>query len=158
MDAPKNVQNRGSLAIKQEQPCNWKTKIRDKHAKLKKQGQACVVGFQNKSSLASPIWILHVIWQRKERILHVHTSIHPYIRSIIYPSNNWHMNRIIHTTFLHPCIHIQHVKERTHVGSGGGGAAWHWGGAMVRGQGGGCIVLRGRRKREGRHEWERAAA
>jgi len=51
MDAPKNVQNRGSLAIKQEHPCNWKTKNRGKHAKLKNRGKR-VVGLQNKGSLA----------------------------------------------------------------------------------------------------------
>jgi hypothetical protein len=42
---------RGSFAIKQGQSCNWKTKNRSKHAKKKIRGK-CVVGLQNKGSLA----------------------------------------------------------------------------------------------------------
>jgi len=46
------VQNRGSFAIKHGQFCNWKTKNRGKHAKLKNQGKR-TIGPKNKSSFAN---------------------------------------------------------------------------------------------------------
>jgi len=50
MGVLENVQNRGCLAVKQEQPCIWKTKFKGKHAKLKNRSK-CVVGLQNNDSL-----------------------------------------------------------------------------------------------------------
>ena len=40
-NCPHFAHYRGSFAIKQGQSCNWKTKNRGKHAKLKNQGQTC---------------------------------------------------------------------------------------------------------------------
>ena len=38
--------------MKQEQPCNWKTKNKGKHAKLKNRDK-CVVELQNKGGFAN---------------------------------------------------------------------------------------------------------